>query len=156
VFLLGLWLAWLVTERQPAVAGAAVAILVLLGVALALGSSYPRPEFRTLGQAPDEQAVLFMRQQLAPEARVAAVAPCQVWTAGGSYVPISFEQRAITTGEEMVEWLAEKRVTAIYVDDRLRNREPATFRLIDGLIGQGLEVGISNGNVQVLMVDTSP
>jgi Flp pilus assembly protein TadD len=152
VFLLGLWLVWILLRwHQDLQRGRLFGLAALFCVGLVVGADYPHPEFRVLGVAPDERAVLFMRERMAPGSRVASFAPGSVWVAKMDWVPITSELRSRTSGDELLTWMTENKVSAIYVDNRLRNNEPATLKLMEGLVGDYLDIGFSSGGFQVLL-----
>jgi len=152
----GYAIVWVLKSRYPDLMERNLAaFLLLLGVAFAIGRNIPAPEFRVLGSAPDERAVLFMQRQLPLGARVASYAPGPVFTARMSYVPLNFELRDLTS-DEFGQWMTKQGLKAIYVDDRLRNNEPWIWANIQEFIGQSLEVVFDSPTVQVLFVTSAP
>jgi hypothetical protein len=129
-----------------------IGIILVLCLAMFLKTGYPYPKFRTLGIAPDEKAVLFMKGHLKSGSLIMAEAPGTMWTAKMDFYPLDFRLRNV--GEnDLADGIANAR--AVYVDNALRYFEPGLVTKIGKLIGKGLEVGFrsENGEVEVLLVN---
>ena len=131
IFLLGLWSIWIIIsqyENHKAIIPIGLVLTVFVVSLTAKG--YPSPKFRTLGIAPDEKAALFMKEHLEPGARVGAYAPGNVWLPKMTYVPMYLNLRYINSNEDLLAWMLNQKVEAIYVDEALKNFEPSLWMLI--------------------------
>ncbi|MDP8247008.1 MAG: hypothetical protein P9M00_02630 [Candidatus Tritonobacter lacicola] len=157
VFLLGLWIIWFIRSRYRNPGQVEVtALVVALYLALLMRGDYPWPVFRELGTHADEKAALFMMEQLEPGARVGAYAPGNVWITKMNYVPMYRDLRYISTDKDLLDWMKEQDLEAIYVDKALRDYESSLWALIERQIGTNLEVAFTcdDSAVQVLLVTT--
>jgi hypothetical protein len=152
VFLLGLWIVY-ITMQQYSNNGliSQIGTVLLLVVLLTLGG-YPKPKVRELGIAPDERAMLFLREYLKPGTCVGASAPVNVVPANMTFVamhPNTF--LSMNSEQDLLTWIANRNVKAIYVDNSLRFNE-SVWKLLERQIGKNLTVAFTsdNGEVQVL------
>ena len=97
-----------------------------------------------------------MMEQLEPGARVGAYAPGNVWITKMNYVPMYRDLRYISTDKDLLDWMKEQDLEAIYVDKALRDYESSLWALIERQIGTNLEVAFTcdDSAVQVLLVTT--
>ena len=157
VMLAALWIAFVLAcrERIPA---AALLLSVFLAAGLVVRGAFPSPKVRQLGGAADEQAVVYMREHFAPGTFVAAGAPGVVQMAGMRPATLSSTDVPVfDESSEVLRWMREQGMQAVYVDRSLWGDNPALWQLIKAEIGQGFEsvfVG-DERNVRVLRV-TAP
>jgi len=155
IFLIGLWAIKIVVNRyQDHETIRTVAIILALCILFLLKTPYPLPKFRKLGVAPDEKAVLFMKEHLQPGSLVFAEGPGPVWTAKMNFVPLDFKFRDKDT-QDISSCIDYFGINAVYVNHALRHFEPGVVAKIEKLIGKGLEVGYENEkkDIQVLLVN---
>jgi len=153
-FLAGLWIIWIVADwlrgdnRAPT-----IACLILLVLATVIGPGIRQSEAHVIGTAPDERAVVYLRQTFPAGTNVGGWGPGKLWDAKMEPVPMVLELRYIKTKEDLFDWMDRKKVQAIFVDDYLRNYEPGLWDTIQKQIGNGLTVGFDSGQgaVQVLV-----
>lgn len=159
--LLGLSIIWtIIYERRELklIRFIIFSIIIILLIPLKIISNpvnFHLLQFRELGNAPDEKAMLFMREHLNKGARVGAYAPSIVWAAEMSYVPIVKTMSPdLYSEQDLSVWIEHNKLGGIYVDKILRVAEPLMWALIERQIGESLEVAFTadNGNVQVLFV----
>lgn len=155
VVLSGLWAIWIVLSSKTEITNKQLfGLLALMCLGFILRESYPSPGIRSLGSSSDEQAVLFMTENLEPGSRVVSYAPGHVLAARMSYVRFPEELRDYDTGEELYEWLVEKDIDAIHSINLLRNREAHIWGLVEEQIGKNLERAFRQdpGDIQVILV----
>jgi len=153
-FLVWVWIVRFVMNRYRHLeAIETIGLVLALCALLFLKVGYPYPKFRTLGIAPDERAVLFMKEYLKPGSLVFAEAPGVIWTAKMNFRPLDFTLRDKNENDLSYDHLFYGK--AVYVNDTLRYYEPGLVSKIERLIGKGLEVGYESENkgVQILLVD---
>lgn len=154
IFLIGLWVEKVIVNRyQDREAIKPVAIILALSLLSLLKADYPLPKFRILGKAPDEKAVLFMKEYLDPGSVVFAEAPGAIWTGKMSFKPLDFNLRNLNE-QEIFSYILSLRGRAVYVNNTLRYLEPGVVSKMEKLIGRGLDIGYeSEGKeIQVLLV----
>jgi hypothetical protein len=151
------WIGFLIARRSqwpPAMAFLTVAF----AAGLVIRGAFPSPKVRLLGQDADERAVLYLREHFAPGTLVAAGAPGVMWSAGmrpatlaSTDVP-NFEQSS-----DMVRWMREQGIAAVYVDSSLWGDNPGVWQLIEAEIGHGFESVYQGdgGKIRILIV-TAP
>jgi hypothetical protein len=157
VMLAATWIGFVIARRNPH-SSATSFLAVALAAGLVIRGAFPSPKIRVLGQAADEQAVLYLREHFAPGTFVAAGAPGVLWLAGMRAATLSstdiptFEQSS-----EVVRWMREQGMAAVYVDRSLWGDNPVLWELIESEIGRGFESGFTGdgGNIRVLHV-TAP
>jgi hypothetical protein len=158
VMLLGLWLIWFVTDRYGSTQNMRVtSCLILLSVGLMVKPGIPHSEARVLGSAADGQAILYLAAHLQPGARIAAWGPGKIWNAKMEPVTMERDLRYMKSAQEVSDWMSRERIEAIYVDDNLREFEPAVWDAIQKQIGKSLEVAFNGGEgvVQILIRTTN-
>ncbi|MCX5884973.1 MAG: hypothetical protein NT096_03525 [Proteobacteria bacterium] len=154
IFLIGLWIIKNVVNRyQDHEALKPVAIILALCCLFILKVSYPYPKFRTLGVAPDERAVLFMKEHLEPGSVVFAEAPGPIWVGKMHFRPLDFNFRNLNE-QDIFSLITSRRGKAVYVNNALRYFEPGVVEKIEKMIGKKFEIGFrsENGEVEVLLV----
>ncbi len=139
-----------------AVVSAALAIVVAGALAVFLSGSRPLRFDVAYGRTPSERSILFLQSHGPRGARVAAYAPAAVWAARGEYVSLILTLRDLRAGAELRERLERERVTALYVEDSLRELEPSVWTLIEGLIGTSLTVVFADGPIRILAITGRP
>lgn len=157
LLLASLWLAWSITDgidgRSRHVPALASLVLLACGLAIALGVVHTVP--RTLGNTPDEQAALFLRDRLRPGTVVGAYGPGKVWLAGMAHAQmVNFH--AMTSAEDLRAWMSRNGVEAIFVDEELRTFEPRVWQTIQAQLGRDLAIAFQAGSsgtdaVQIVM-----
>jgi hypothetical protein len=155
IFLTGLWIIKIIVNRyQDYEAIKPVAIILTICVLFLLKVGYPLPKFRDLGAAPDEKAVLFMKEHLAPGSFVFAESPGPIWVAKMHFRPLDFHLRGLNE-KDIFNSIVSLNGKAVYVNNNLRYFKPDLVIKIKKLIGKGLEVGFrsENGEVEVLLVN---
>lgn len=154
VMLAALWIGFVFARRERTSA-AALLLSVFLAAGLVLRGAFPSPKIRQLGVAADEQAVLYLRQHFPPGTLVAAGRPGVLWSAGMAPATLSSaDVPAFDDPAEVLRWMREQGMQAVYVDSGLYGDNPGLWKLIEPEIGTGFEVGFigDQGNVQVLLV----
>jgi hypothetical protein len=129
--------------------------LVFIGIGLLLHGDFPGPKTRTLGERPDEQAVVFMEHSFERGTRVAAGAPGPVAAARMTYMGLtSLDVPVGLAPSEFVGWLRDQGIEAVYVDYSLSAGNPAVWEMVSASIGQGLDrvFAAGEGDFQVLAV----
>lgn len=147
---------WIVLRRWlpfPRVAASAGGVVILVGVLVLYLAQHP-PTKISLGQreSTSERAIFFMQRTFQRDARIAAYAPAPVWAARGEYVSLILTLRHLQTGRDLREWLDRERVTALYLENSLRDQEPRVWTLIESLIGTSLTVVLTDGHIRILVV----
>lgn len=160
LLLIGLWLcAAMIRTVQPPAAWHTVSLLTLACAGLVLRGDFPSPVLPSLGKAADEQAVLYMRDNLAPGTAVAAGAPGAVVMAGMFSATLSAADVPIDRSPEaFLQWMRDQGIRAVYVDPILTGDDPVIWALLQQQIGKGLKrvfVG-DGGDYQILLVEPSP
>jgi hypothetical protein len=133
--------------------------MVFLPAGLILHGTFPAPKIRQLGVAGDEQAVLYLREHFPPGALIATGIPGVVQAAGMTSATLSSTDVPVFDDPaEVVRWMREQGMAAVYVDAGLYGDNPALWSLIESEIGRGLErvFVAEQGNYQVLLVTSSP
>jgi hypothetical protein len=156
VLLLALWLCVLV---QRALRGSRdvmpASLLVLACAGVIVRGGFPSPTLPTLGQAADEQAVVYLHDHFPPGTHIAAGAPGAVEMAGMSSATLAAADVPINrSAEAFVQWMRDQDIKAVYVDPLLTGEDPAVWNLLKQEIGSGLErvfVG-EGGDYQILRV----
>jgi hypothetical protein len=130
----------------------AAALLILAGSVLGVFLAGLRPvSFDTaFGRTPSERSILFLQNQVPHDARIAAYAPAPVWAAKREYVSLILTLRDFRAVAELRERLDRERVSALYVEDSLRELEPGLWTLIESLIGTSLTVVFADGPIRIL------
>ncbi|MFH1339227.1 MAG: hypothetical protein ABIH40_05250 [Candidatus Omnitrophota bacterium] len=137
-------------------------LIIIFCVALLSGaSSYYRRHFnrfRALGTAPDEKAVMFMKEHLHTGARVGTFEPKYAFAAKVTYVPMYLELRGIASDRELSAWIDGQNLKAIFLNADFRLFEPSLCALIERQIGKSLKVGFASkdGDIKVLLVTPQP
>ncbi len=155
VFLFGLWAIWIVLSgRNEIVNKPLVGLLAIMCLGLVLREPYPSPGIRSLGSSSDEQALVFMIDNLEPGSRVVSYAPGHVLAASMTYVRFPEELRQYDTGVELYAWLIENDIDAIHSINLLRNQEAHIWGLVEEQIGINLERAFRQdpGDIQVILV----
>jgi hypothetical protein len=159
IFLIGLWITWTIVgyykdHQEKKLIGLITALSIILIIGIGYRGGYPSPKFRKLGTTPEEKAVLFMREHLEPGARVGAYYPWSIWTANMTYERMYLSLRSMNTEKDVLDWMKDKHLKAIYVDEELRNFEPSVWKLIENQIGRNFKIVFNSDDesVQVLMV----
>lgn len=149
------WVGFLNTRHRWLPTAAAFITIALAG-GLIIRGAFPPPKVRHLGEAADERAVLYLRDQFPPGTIVAAGSPGVVAAAGMTPEVLADESVPVfDTSNEMLRWMHERRIQAVYVDASLL-AESAQWELILSELGQGLETGLrdENGSPRVLLLTT--
>jgi len=155
VFLFGLWALWIVLcSRNEIVNKQLFGLLALMCLGLILREPFRSPGIRSLGSSPDEQALIFMIDNLEPGSRVVSFAPGHVLAARMTYVCFPEELRNYDTGEELYQWLIDNDIDAIHSINLLRDQEARIWGLVEGEIGVNLERAFRQdpGDIQVILV----
>lgn len=159
IILLGFALIWLVMDRYRGVpTRRTIGCFILLSLGLTLRFAIPNSGARMLGSDPDEQATLYLRTHFASGTRIGAWGPGKIWSAKMDPVTMTRDLRYMKSAQDLSEWMARERVEAIYVDDFLREFEPALWDIIQKQIGDGLAVAFESGEraVQILVRTPQP
>ncbi|MFV2043574.1 MAG: hypothetical protein ACC700_10125 [Anaerolineales bacterium] len=149
---LALGLLWIRASRRKAFA-IGVPALLLFSAGLLLHGDYPGPKVRTLGEAADESAVLFLQETYDRGTPIAAGSPGPIYTARMRYMGLtSLDVPQTDTPQQFLEWMSNQGIEAVYVDATLSSGNPYLWEQISALTGDGLErVFIADeGDVQVL------
>jgi hypothetical protein len=156
--LIGLWIVWIVSNRNrnleiviPAALG------FLFSIMLLFREGVPPQKMRTLGIASDEQAVLFLTRNFAEGTPVAAYPAIIPWAAKMKRVSLTDSMLEIRSEQDLQRWMIDNKLEAIYVENDLRRYESSLGALIESQVGKSLEVAFSsdNPNVRVLRVTRS-
>ena len=138
--------------------------VVLLVFAVQVQFSRPArlavPSFPILGSTADEMAARFLAQTHEPGTPVASYTIAPIAMARMKYVAPHIEARWVSSPEALLEWMAERNVQVVYVDDNLRLCEPTLWDIIRGLVGTRLQVAFhaedEDDSVDVLIRTESP
>ena len=150
----GFWLIWFVIDRNDGVQNRrTIGCLILLSVALILMKFVPPSRAQGFGSSPDDKAALYLREHFRAGTRVGAWGPGKIWNAKLEFVFMVGELRQMKSAQDVSEWMAREKVTAIYADDYLRKYEPDVWDTLQKQIGNGLSVAFDAGEgaVQVLV-----
>jgi len=111
----------------------------------------PIPRF---GSGGDEQAAVFMINHLPEHANVGTYTLAPVILARTNPVPMFSGIYSFVTAQELMTWIIETELLAVYVDDLFRTMEPTMYRLLQSCIGNGMEYAWidSSGIHEVLAV----
>ena len=139
-----------------AIASAALAVILVGVLSIYLAQHPPASISFSQGRSPSERAILFMQRNFPRDARIAAYAPAPVWAARNEYVSLVLTLRHLQTARDLREWLDRERVTALYVEDSLRDLEPRVWFLIESLIGTSLTVVFTDGPIRILTATGQP
>lgn len=150
----GLALVRLTAGEQNIAVARSVGLMSLLVLGVLLQGGFVPRTLALPGAAPEERAVLVLRDRLSSESLVAAWAPGVVWTAGMRHASLALDLRHLNTGADLTAWFGRETISAVYVGDRLQQQEPELWRLIQQEIGRSLQPVFSadGGRVQVLLV----
>ena len=92
-----------------------------------------------------------MRDNLKPGAHVGTYASRDPVAAKMTYVRMHENALVYMSHEqEFLRWMTDNNVAAIYVDSNLKNNK-TLWALIERQIGKSLQVGLEDGDVQVLL-----
>jgi MYXO-CTERM domain-containing protein len=156
--LVALWIVWMGAGRRRELSAPA-AIAFLLGAMLLFRESRFKEDLgpahlRTLGAAPDERAMLFLRRNFTAGSSVGAYAPKVPWAANMNAIRLHKGTGEMRSARDLRRWLLDNNIQAIYVDQYLRELEPAHWRLIENEVGRTVETAFAEGNprVEVLRV----
>ena len=143
VLLIGLWLVWIVSNRQHLQILNASAVIFLFSLMLLFRGSVPAQKIRKLGIAPEEQAVLFLRRNFPENTRMAAysIVPRAAKMKRLNLLGLVLRQGSIKQSSDQVfrRWILDNHVEAVYIDDSVRNYK-TLWALIEREIGDTLEV----------------
>jgi hypothetical protein len=154
VMLAAVWAGFILARRELA-SPAAILLAVFLPAGLILHGTFPSPKIRQLGVAGDEQAVLYLREHFPQRTLVATGIPGVVQAAGMAPATLSSTDiPAFEDPPEVVRWMRDQGMRAVYVDAGLYVDNPALWSLIEAEIGRGFErvFVAEQGNYQVLRV----
>ncbi len=158
VILLGFWLVWLTANRYLQVASIkAIASLLLLSIGLTVRFGLPEMKAFLPGSNIDEQAVTYLSTHFERGARIGAWAPGKIWDARLDPVTMTRDLRYWKSTQDASEWIARKKIRAIYVDKDLREFEPDVLSILQNQIGSSLSVAldVGHGAVQILVPTSS-
>jgi hypothetical protein len=148
------WIGCLIVRRHWLPPAAAFAAAALAG-GLIIRGGFPPPTTRSLGEAADERAVLYLHERFPPGTLVAAGSPGVVAAAGMTPAVLASEDvPGFDDSSELLQWMRERGIQAVYVDDSLTRVESALWELIEPEIGRGFVTGFEEGGdgVRVLLV----
>ncbi len=146
---------YLATRLGGGRAGLAAALLALLAGGMVLRGGYPSPRWPTIGATGEEQAVVFMTENLPRGSLVAAATPGPVLMARMRYAGLTATDVPLgRSPEAFLAWMRSQGIVAVYVDRALSGENPRLWGLIQPLIGSGLERVFlaEDGDIQVLLV----
>ncbi len=149
---LSLGLLWISASKKPAIS-IGVPALLLFSAGLLLHGDYPGPKDRTLGEAADESAVLFLQETYDRGTPIAAGSPGPIYTARMRYMGLtSLDVPRDLTSQQFLEWMRMQGIEAVYVDATLSSGNPYLWGQISALTGDGLEpIFVANeGDIQIL------
>src|SRR5574341_191460 len=154
ILLAVVWLALLLMSQFEEMQHVYVPATLLLGACLLIHGTFDPPIQHTLGQIPEEQAILILQQRLPPDSPVAAGAPGAVWAARMDYVDLGDPQFLAGSSQELHDRLVALGIKAIYVDPYLSNTNENIWLLIEPYIKRGYETAYSSsdGSIRVLLV----
>jgi len=144
----------MVMVRYRNLASIHVVGILLLMAAFATQARFPKSKFQKNGLAEDEKATLFLKAHLRPGSAVGAYAPINVWMADRDFIPMFRSALPrFNSGTDVLNWVRENHLKAIYVDPLLKRMEPSVWALVHEQIGHGLKVGFRSdrGEFQVLL-----
>jgi hypothetical protein len=154
VMLAAVWAGFILARRELA-STTAILLSVFLSAGLILHGTFPSPKIRQLGVAGDERAVLYLREHFPPGTLIATGIPGVVQAAGMASATLSStDVPAFEDSAEVVRWMREQGMQAVYVDAGLYGDNPKLWSLIEAEIGSGFQrVFVAEaGNYQVLLV----
>jgi hypothetical protein len=154
VMLAAVWAGAVLVRRELASTGV-VLLSVFLPAGLILRGEFPSPKVRQLGVNGDEQAVVYLQENFAPGTLIATGIPGVVQAAGMTSATLSSTDVPVfEEASEVVRWMREQGMAAVYVDAGLYADSPALWSLIESQIGTGFErvFVAEQGNYQVLLV----
>jgi hypothetical protein len=154
LFLVSLWTIQIVQLCHIRLSPA-VPLFILLCTGIIIRGNYPSPKIRTLGIEPQEQAVVYMRENLESMPSIAAGSPGVVEAAKKRCIVLSSTDIPINRSpEEFIKWMIGQGIEAIYVDHALYNSNPALWDMIQPQIGKRLErvFAADEGSFQILIV----
>jgi len=154
LFLAALLLGQLVIERGCGRRWAkAAGCLIFLVLGLWLKGYFAICQTRIDTSAPLEQTASFLEKNFAPGSAVGAYAPGVVYLARMRYVPLNINLRSMTAASDLSSWMKNVDISAVYVDQGLRQFEPRAWRLLQSEIGNGLtQIYISSDSQHTILI----
>jgi hypothetical protein len=131
----------------------AMDFLLLLCAGLIVHGSYPFPNYPPAERTPMQAAVIYMGETLPEGSNLATYASMPAWAARLRPIALAGHLRGITDPEELLAWMDDQGIVAIYVDPALRQMEAGLWGMIESQIGEALEVGFEQdpGGFMVLL-----
>jgi hypothetical protein len=123
-------------EPGPDLRGTAL----VLAAGLILRGSYPFPDYSPIGTSPEEQVVHYLEKELPRESRILESLPLPANAARMMEVSWSSAPDEISDPSEFLEWLAEGRIRAVFVDSRDVPR-PDLVALMEAGLGAQFDLG---------------
>lgn len=153
--LCGLFLVREILKRRQPSQNTALILILCLGALMS--QPYLIPKFRKLGTAPDEQAVLFMRDHFKSGTLVASCFPAPVWASGMEYVSMIRRLRGLDSEKALVDWFSSQKCRIIYLDQNLGQYEPRVYALIRSEIGKRFRAlfSSSDGKAEILSIEAN-
>lgn len=144
-----IWLLWprLATRSN----GAIVAFFLLLVGGIILRDDFAFPNFRKLGDSPDERAIHFMQDALPPGSKVAVPTPNLAIAAIMDEFPIA-EVPPFSSAEKLHSWLSESEVSAVYIHSAYLGTDSQIQAVMREGLGSYFDVGLSEGNTEIFLV----
>jgi hypothetical protein len=158
VMLAAVWVGFILARREIA-STTAILLMVFLPAGLILHGTFPSPKIRQLGVDGDEQALLYLGEHFPPGTLIATGIPGVVQAAGMTPATLSStDVPEFDDPSEVVRWMREQGMQAVYVDAGLYGDNPALWSLIESEVGNGFErvFVAEQGNYQVLLVTSPP
>jgi hypothetical protein len=154
IILMGLVTVCVFAAHGPSSHGAtaSLCLLVLLSVGLVL-RNLPETRSHDVTALADEQAAIYLKGNFPEDTRMAAWGPGRLFNAKMVPVTTARIQPEISSAEQLSSWIDRENVRAIYVDNFLREYQPALWSAIQTEIGRGLTVAFNStdNSVQVLV-----
>lgn len=101
-----------------------LALMLFLAGGLILRGGFTPPVIPTLGEIPEEQAILTLEKKLPENSLVAAGAPGVIWEARMAFTPLAGKDFLADSPEQYYAILKKDGVKAIYVDNIITNNVP--------------------------------
>jgi len=144
-------------QRHEIALHSPVTLLVLLASGLILRGSYPQPIVPTLGEEPEEQALMVASSALDPGETIASASPGFAWAARAGYIGLSGPDTPTGRSPQgFIEWLQSQRVRLVYVDPTLLEQSPSVWALLQAAPEGALSERYASSDGTIRILDVAP
>ena len=119
-------------------------LLMVFCFALFMQKDRIEQRFRNLGTAPNEQAVLFMRDHLRPGSLVMAYWPREVFCAKMTFEPLNYTQYQDMDEHALTNAFDVLKINGFFINKAFRTEYPKVWTNLQKMIGKRLEVAFTS------------